>query len=97
MMVDSNRAILEIRRAFPTMRAKTLKVRAPKRPNFNAARANTGPKGFWRPLPLSYTFGGFIDTPEIKKKIFSIIYTYYLQQDTSNNYRKDLNFKFKIS
>lgn len=49
------------------MRVKPLNVRAPRRPNFIAAAARSGPMFFWRPLPVSTALGAFRDTPENRK------------------------------
>lgn len=50
------------------MRAKPLNVRAPRRPNFIAAAARSGPMFFWRPLPVSTALGAFKETPENEKE-----------------------------
>lgn len=92
MIVDNRRAIFEIRRAFPTIKARTLNVSAPNRPNFNAAKASTGPMFFWRDLPLSNTFGGFNATPEINIMCHLVIYMYVINARYHRHYSFSIGF-----
>lgn len=79
-MVDSRSAILAIRRAFPTMRARPLKVKAPRRPNFKAAAARRGAMFLLRLRPLSKVLGDLRATPESRKvKILCKCYDFYQQ------------------